>query len=188
MSSARRSLVGAARAPFPRLRGVCQVAWLVAAWVALLGAAAPPTTGADPCDPPPALSARAARLVRPVLQEVLRAHAVAFDSAGSVVGDALRYQAFEERFDRLLGMKGPAADEAIAALMCFYLGEASADGIVCEAINRGPRIVPYLRRFLRCPPRTGLEPIPPFFTDIPNFREEVLDRIEAGETKCAYDD
>lgn len=39
-----------------------------------------------------------------------------------------------------------------------------------------------LVRFRNVPPVTGLEPIRPFFTDIPNARKETLEAISAGRT------
>jgi hypothetical protein len=139
-----------------------------------------------PCKPRP-LSPKAASLVRPLLQEFFVLHAAEHDSIGAFARDA-QDSLFDEHLDRLFAQKGPAADEAIAALMCFYIGEGPADDIVCEAINRHGTIVPYLKRFRGCPPLTGLEPIAPFFTDVPNLREEVLDRIAAGETDCDFSD
>ena len=90
----------------------------------------------------------------------------------------------EQDVDQLLRTKSAAANEAIAGLMCFYIGDDARDGLKCEAINRGRKIVPYLKKFLDAPPITGLEPIDPFFTNVPNFRRETLQRIEAGADSC----
>jgi hypothetical protein len=155
------------------------VYWLALA-AALLG------TPATSCQAPQ-LSPKAAALLRPVLSEYLAAHAEEFDAAGRFVRESPHTKVFEQRFERLLATSGPSADEAIAALMAFYVGEHSAEELLCEAINRGKRIQPHLKRFLHCPPTTGLEPIADFFTNIPNLRAEALQRIEAGEGPCAYE-
>jgi len=135
----------------------------------------------------PDLSDDAAELVQPVLSEYLIAHSESFDERGHYISKSQHEDIFEERFIKLLDNKTEAADEAIAALLCFYIGEWPAEALVCEAINSGGRIVPYLKRFLDSPPITGLEPIPSFFTDIPNLRKEVLERIENNE-ECRYED
>ena len=155
--------------------------------IALLGAlhaAASPST--SPCRPP-SLSPGAAALVRPVLSEYLASHAESFDDDGVFRGESPHYAVFEKRFYELLASHGKHVDEAIAALLCFYVGEHPAEELICEALARKKRIRPHLQRFRACPPLTGLEPIPPFFTAIPNLREEVLARMAAGEGPCQYE-
>ncbi len=126
--------------------------------------------------------------MRPVLSEYLIAHAEEFDATGHFKSPSPHSRVFEERFYRLLATPGPAAAEAMAALMCFYIGEHPAEEIVCEAVRRGSQISPYLRRFRRCPPVTGLEPIDPFFTRIPNLRQEALNLIAANRpAPCDYE-
>ena len=139
-----------------------------------------------PCSPP-RLSPKAAALVRPVLSEYLAGHAARLDEYGVFREESVRYKVFEERFYKLLGSHGAAADEAIAALLCFYVGEHTAEELICEALARKTTIRPFLLRFRSCPPQTGLEPIPAFFTTIPNLREEVLARIAAGEGPCVFE-
>ena len=132
-------------------------------------------------------SPKAAALLRPVLSEYLAAHAAEFDAEGRFIRESPHTKVFEQRFEKLLATSGSPADEAIAALMAFYVGKHSAEELVCEAIKRGKRIRPYLERFVGCPPVTGLEPIAPFFTSIPNLRAVALGRIDAGEKPCVYE-
>ena len=131
------------------------------------------------------LSEKAAALLKPVLSEWLVAHSEKFDADGKYLRESPHEKVFDKRFGKLLATTGAAADEAIAALLAFYVGEANSEDLVCDAIRRGRRIRPYLQRFLRCTPVTGLEPIPSFYTDIPNLREEALQRIDAGKP-CEY--
>jgi hypothetical protein len=138
--------------------------------------------------PPPRLSASAAALLRPVISEYL-AHAEEFDTSGRSLGLESPHRAvFEERCERLLATKGHAADEAIAALMCFYVGEHWGEELMCETLRRGKRMVPYLRRFLHEVPVTGLEPKDGgTFTSAYPTSEEVLRRIEAGDEPCKWE-
>ena len=156
---------------------------LLAVILALSSAPAPSTA---PCRPAH-LSPQAAVLVRSVLSEYFAAHAESHDDSGVYIGESPHYETFEKRFSELLASHGKPADEAIAALLCFYVGEHPAEELICEALARQKSIRPFLQRFRACPPLPGLEPIPPFFTAIPNLREEVLARIAAGKGPCQYD-
>jgi hypothetical protein len=131
---------------------------------------------------PPRLSPEAAVVVRQVLSEFLAAHAQEYDAQGRYLGESAHSRVFEERLGALLARKDPAADEGIAALLCFYVGEGPGEELLCQVLKRGKRMVPYLQRFLRNPPLTGLEPIAPSFTNIPNMREQALKRIAAGDS------
>jgi hypothetical protein len=137
--------------------------------------------------PAPRLSPRARALLRPVLSEFLAMHAEEFDSAGRYIRESPHQRIFERRFEKLMATSGPAADEAIAGLMAFYVGEYPAETLVCEAIKRGKHIRPYLVRFRDRAPVTGLEPIPSFYTAIPNLRAEALKAIDSGEKPCEYE-
>jgi hypothetical protein len=130
------------------------------------------------------MSPRAAALLRPVLSEYLSAHAEEFDEVGRYRGESPHTKTFEDRLGGLLATRSVAADEAIAALLAFYIGEGPGEELVCEAITRGRKMRRHLEKFRLCPPITGLEPIPAFFTAIPNHRLEVLKCLEAGEQEC----
>jgi hypothetical protein len=130
---------------------------------------------------PPQLSRQAAALVRPILAERIAAHAEEFDAAGNLRGKSRHSAVFQERFGKLLSTAGPAADEAIAALMWFYLGEGPGEELMCAAQKRGTRMVSHLRRFMPGPPVTGLEPIRPGIQAKQYEGREALRRIDARE-------
>src|SRR5260370_38562442 len=90
-----------------------------AAWIILVVALG----ATSPSGQPAHLSKGAAALVRPVLSEYLAAHAEEFDATGRYLRESAHSAAFEKRLDERLGMHGGLADEAIAALMCFYIAE-----------------------------------------------------------------
>jgi hypothetical protein len=129
----------------------------------------------------PSLSPQAAALVKPILTTRFAAHAEEYDSAGRYRGRSSHSDAFDKHLGNLLQARNKAADEAIAALMAFYVGEGPGNELICQARKRGQRMTPFLRRFLDQPPVTGLEPIDPFFLDIPNHRRTALAHIEAGD-------
>lgn len=129
----------------------------------------------------PSLSPQAAALVRPILSAHFAAHAAEFDQTGRYLGRSSHSEAFEHRFGELLQTRNEAADEAIAALMAFYVGEGPGSELVCHARKRGRSMIPFLRRFLEAPPETGLEPMDAFFLRIPNSRKTTLAHIEAGD-------
>ena len=133
---------------------------------------------------PASVSQSAAALVAPVLSERIAAHKEEFGDGGVFLGESPRSKVFEERFYKLLRRRGHAADEALAALLAFYVGEHTGEELLCEVTKRGRRMKRHLRRFLDCAPITGIEPIPPFFMAIPNFRQEALQLIASGKSAC----
>jgi hypothetical protein len=133
-------------------------------------------------DRQPTLSKAAGDLARPIFSEFFAGHAEEHDDQGRFRGPSPRMAVFERKVERLLATSGDAADEAIAALLAFYVGEHPGEELKCEAIRRGARMRRHLERFRDLTPVTGLEPIRPFFTTIPNARKEVLEAIDAGRT------
>jgi hypothetical protein len=110
----------------------------------------------------------------------LAARAEEVDTFGRSLGvESPRTAVFEERFEKLLATKGHAADEAIAVLMCFDVGDHSLEELICEALRRGKRKLPHLRRFLHEDPVSGFDPMDLGSTSPYEGREEFLKRIEA---------
>jgi hypothetical protein len=52
-----------------------------------------------------------------------------------------------ELLGRLFKDKSPAADEASIVLFSYYLGESSGEDLIHEVTARGPRMLPYLRKY-----------------------------------------
>jgi hypothetical protein len=134
-----------------------------------------------PTQKQPMLSAKANALLKSVLSERFKAHDEEYDMTGRFIKQSEHSKIFYDRFYSLLSNHEEAATEAVAALLCFYMGEHSAEELICESVRRSKTIKPYLVRFINRPPITGLEPIKRFYTNIPNLRREVLDLIKAGK-------
>jgi hypothetical protein len=137
--------------------------------------------GASASPQPPPLSRPAAALVRPILSARVAAHAAEFDADGRFRGESPHTGVFEDRFGRLLANYGRAADEALAVLMWFYLGEGPDNELACAVRKRGARMIPHLQRFLEAAPATGLEPIPSAIAIGKNQGRSALASIKAGE-------
>src|SRR5215471_18333988 len=112
-----------------RWRSLAAAAVITLLWIILCGGASQPT-----------LSKAADAIVRPILSEYMAAH------AESIPDRSPHMRTCEQDVDQLLRTKSAAANEAIAGLMCFYIGDDARDGLKCEAINRGRKIVPYLKK------------------------------------------
>jgi hypothetical protein len=122
-----------------------------------------------------------------VLSERVAAHKEEFSTGGIFLGPSPRSLVFEKRFYALLKNQTQSATEAIAALLCFYVGEHTAEELVCEAVSRAKRIEGYLVRFQTCVPETGLEPLEPYLTRIPNLRNEALEAIRTNTKPCEFE-
>lgn len=140
--------------PMPRrlLALVCTVAVTAAG----AGGAGTDTPSPAPAACAPALSAAAQSLVEPVLRLRNQQLAQAFDAQGRATGQAGVSPELDARLDALLQNRGPAGDEALAYLLTVYLGEGQGEALVCEATNRGPRLLPLIERLRSCPPAPGL--------------------------------
>lgn len=90
-------------------------------------------------------------------------------------------------FHSILKNRSTAGDEAVAYLLNVYLGEHPGEELVCEAINRGKRMLSLIREYKRCTPLIGIEPLPDSVQGsgvLPRYAEE---GILKGE-KCTDDD
>ena len=93
----------------------------------------------------------------------------------------------KRRFATLLKTRTRAGDEALAYLLTVYMGEHPGEELVCEAINRGKRMLPLIDSYARCNPRIGVEPLPKFVRGSGVLPREARQGIEKGK-RCKHSD
>jgi hypothetical protein len=134
-----------------------------------------------PC-PAGSLDAKAAALLLPVLTERVAAHQDV-EAKGVSLDRSRHFQAFQKLLYGLLKDHSAYADEAIAALLHVYVGEAASGDMECEIIHRGQRMLPYLKRFQSCMPCVKGISIPHgLMDDLPNLYPELIDSVTKRET------
>src|SRR5439155_5004003 len=84
---------------------------------------------------------------RNLMRPILDAAQEAFDKE-----DDRSWNRFEDLLDQLSRDQTPAADEASAGLLCYYIGSHPAEMLVENLTRRGPRALPYLEKFRNAPP------------------------------------
>ena len=57
------------------------------------------------------------------------------------------HKAFDRAFDPLLNKRTTASNEALAALLSFYIGEHANEDLTCELVARGKAVLPLLEKF-----------------------------------------
>lgn len=96
------------------------------------------------------------------------------------------YAVLDEKVEKVLNPQTATTTEALAVLLGFYIGEASAENISCELVARGKPVLPMLRRY------ANATVIVPGF-DMSRTRritteyEIVVERINSGE-RCERED
>lgn len=71
-----------------------------------------------------------------------------------------KWQQLERRLQRLFADKTREADEAVVILMSFYLGEHNGEELEENLLDRGPRMIPIIDRYLHEEPSSLLEKYP----------------------------
>jgi hypothetical protein len=91
-----------------------------------------------------------------------------------------------QKVDRLLTVVlrdgTTAGDQAVAYLLTVYMGESYAEGITCEVLSRGRRMLPLVKAVKECQPLTGLEPLPQavYYAYDPTLAS-ILEDLEKGK-------
>jgi len=70
-----------------------------------------------------------------------------------------KLNASETTLEIILNDKTRDGDQAVAYFLNLYTGEHSGGELLCNAINRGKRMLPLIESYTRCLPITGLEPL-----------------------------
>jgi hypothetical protein len=109
---------------------------------------------------PPLLSKGALKLVKRLIEYRIKEDTTEFNEDGGYGDQDLYAREVEKRFTAIMENRSKAGDEALAYLLNIYMGEGPDEDMVCEAINRGKRMLPLIREYRKCIPLIGLEPLP----------------------------
>jgi hypothetical protein len=91
-----------------------------------------------------------------------------------------RAQRLDAALDKVLNDKSTFADEALAVLLGFYLGEHSGEEISCELVHRGHRVLRFLKTYEKATiklPGVAADALRPDQSEY----QVVIERIAAGE-------
>ena len=114
-------------------------------------------------------------IVRPILRDANEA--LLSDS----FWDSPAEKRFEKRWEALANNNARAADEALAVLLHFYIGEHSGEELMDEAVQRGKRMLPLLRRYQRCKPMGVAHGLRAVDREIPDLYEVVIAEVAKGK-------
>lgn len=130
--------------------------------------------------PCPALSGEAIAVLKPLMQLRNRQVADEFTPDGRWIGASPVAGEVEERFYSILGDRSSAGDEALVYLLTVYMGEHPGSELVCEAANRGKRLLPLIRSYRECQPTVGAEPLHKYVQGSGVLTEDAIQAIESG--------
>ena len=118
------------------------------------------------------------KLLKPFLEDVI----ANWDKGYNNVESVTRSFAL---IDNILNDKTVAGDKAVAFILFIYTGEGYGEIFICEAIIRGKRMLPIIRQYKNCLPKTGLEPFPCFLEGSGVLVRDAIQEIEKGNT-CTH--
>ena len=137
---------------------------------------------AETCQPP-ALSAAAIDIIKPLVELRIREAGQQFSDDGRWRGES-EYSADVERlFYAMLENRSPAGDQALAYFLFIDMGEYPDEESVCETINRGKRMLPLIKAYRQCRPIIGIEPLPRRVRGSGALATHASEQIRAGR-KC----
>jgi len=129
----------------------------------------------------PALSPRAKSALQPLMALRNRQATDQFTSDGRWRGESPVSTEVDRRFYSILADRSPSGDEALAYLLTVYMGEHPGEELICEATNRGRRLLPLVRSYGKCQPLVGAEPLHKFVQGHGILLIEVIQAIESGD-------
>src|SRR6185312_6520267 len=110
----------------------------------------------------PLLSPAALKMLKPLMALRNKQASDQFTQDGHWRGESPVTPEVEKRFYAVLANHSPAGDQALAYLLTVYMGEHPGEEMVCEAINRGKRLLPLIQSYSKCQPSVGAEPLHKF--------------------------
>ena len=131
----------------------------------------------------PTLSPKAVAALKPLMTLRNRQAADHFTSDGRWRAESPVTPEVERRFYRVLADRSPAGDQALAYLLTVYMGEHPGGELVCEAANRGKRLLPLIQSYNKCRPSVGAEPLHKFVQGNGVLFVDALQSIKSG-VKC----
>ena len=153
-----------------------------AVWALAVGLLATVPVSASLADCTPIeMSKPVAKIVIPLM----KARSEAYVSQGNgkfrydELSDAARR--FEQLFDGLLATRGAVADEALAVLAWFYIGEHPAEEWRCSVLERGRAMLAPLEKWSRCRPAFASIHIPEEDLEATVSDGRLVSEIKRGE-------
>ena len=117
------------------------------------------------------------KLLNPFLEDIIANWDKGYNTESAIRSFAL--------MDNILNDKTAAGDKAVAFILFIYTGEGYGGVFLCEAIIRGNRMLPIIRQYKNCLPKTGLEPFPSFLKGSGVLVRDAIQEIENGNT-CTH--
>lgn len=145
------------------------------------GRAAAATALAVSVEPP---SPEVLRILRPMVEDRIRARADVSDSAGWVRESPFT-KAYLASLDTIMTRRDPLGDEAVVAARRIYFGEHAAHTLDCEIMDRGPRMLPLVRRFGPQLATTWFPELPADLALDTSFTADLIVALDAGDT-CGW--
>jgi hypothetical protein len=133
------------------------------------------------------LSPKAHAVLKDLLELKIKQASERFDAQGRWLGESKHTPEVEKRFYKALEDKSPVGDEIVVYLLNVYMGEHPGEELVCEAMNRGKRLVPKIKAFRACLPPLGLEPLPAGVAGSGVLPGYALEGIASGKA-CEHED
>ena len=106
-----------------------------------------------------------------------------FTPDGRWIGESPVTEEVQKRFYSVLEDRSPAGDEALVYLLTVYMGEHAGSELVCEAADRGERLLPLIRSYSSCQPNVGAEPLHKYVQGSGVLTANAIQAIESG-AKC----
>ena len=131
------------------------------------------------------LSRKALAIIKPLMELRIKQNTDQFTEDGRWIGESQHTPKVHEQFYAVLENKSPEGDEALVYLLNVYMGSHPGEELVCEATNRGKKLLPLIHKYQRCMPQIGLEPLPKFIQGSGFLPKFAIEGINNGEA-CVY--
>lgn len=135
----------------------------------------------------PTLRNEAIRTLKPLMVLRNRQAADQFTLDGRWRGESPVSAEVEKRFYAILADRSASGDQELVYLLTVYMGEHPGEELVCEAANRGKRLLPLIRSYSKCQPLVGAEPLHKFVQGTGILTRYAIQAIESG-SRCGAEE